>query len=245
MKPLIFIGDIHGNFNFLTWKIKSSKLNDSIIVQVGDFGIGFTTRKNDINLLENLNSELSKYNCFLYAIRGNHDDPYYFDGSIKMSNLYLVPDYEVIPIDTGEVVYNTLFVGGAISIDRNSRMEEMQYLRLYHNDNRNLWWSGEIFNFKKEKVENLNNIDIVVTHTAPDFCYPFNKGDIVLHYEKQDKDLKLDLAVERSRMTEMFNILKRNNKIKYHFYGHFHSYSNQVIEDVNHILLDIGGLYSI
>ena len=55
MKPIYILGDIHGNFNHLIWKIKSDNMKDCIIFQVGDFGIGFTTEFNDMNVLGDLN----------------------------------------------------------------------------------------------------------------------------------------------------------------------------------------------
>jgi hypothetical protein len=49
------------------------------------------------------------------------------------------------------------FIGGAISIDRTGRKEGVSY------------WSDESIIYKPELIQ---NVDILVTHTAPSFCHP-------------------------------------------------------------------------
>ena len=51
---LIFLGDIHGNFNNLKWQIETNKIIDATIIQVGDFGIGFTNENNRFNVFYTL-----------------------------------------------------------------------------------------------------------------------------------------------------------------------------------------------
>ncbi len=52
------------------------------ILHVGDFGMGFTTLKGGITQLKRLNDRLKKYNTYLYVIRGNHDDPQYYNDEV-------------------------------------------------------------------------------------------------------------------------------------------------------------------
>jgi hypothetical protein len=53
-------------------------------------------------------------------IRGNHDDPYYFNNKVfSYSNVELLEDYTILTVGND----NILCVGGAISIDRLYRLE--------------------------------------------------------------------------------------------------------------------------
>jgi calcineurin-like phosphoesterase family protein len=70
-------------------------------------------------MLENLNKFLHEKDIFMIAIRGNHDNPEYFKGDYKFTNLHLVPDYTVLKLE-GQ---NFLFIGWSISIDRKPRIQ--------------------------------------------------------------------------------------------------------------------------
>ena len=117
---ILLIGDIHGNFNYLKHQITQKNITDCTIIQVGDFGIGFTNRDNDIETLKNLNDFLMGQNITMLAIRGNHDNPDFFKGDIEFTNLKLLPDYTTLNLEGN----NFLFIGGAISVDRTARIKE-------------------------------------------------------------------------------------------------------------------------
>ena len=241
---LIFLGDIHGNFNYVKWYIKAHKIKDCTIYQVGDFGIGFTNEFNDMNTLGDLNKFLNEYNIQMYAIRGNHDNPKYFDGHLRnyFTNLHLLADYDVIEVDGKKI----LGVGGAVSVDRRPRMrEQLEYARV--NVERELYWYDEVFVLNEEKLKDIKDIDIVVTHTAPDFCKPVNTngnfGYLVDRFAQDDAKLKDDLTVERDTVTKMWRILMENNKPDYWFYGHFHNTWVANFEGTNYRLLDINEMF--
>jgi hypothetical protein len=44
-KPIIFLGDHHGNWNELFYIIDKNKIENSNIISVGDLGIGFKSKK--------------------------------------------------------------------------------------------------------------------------------------------------------------------------------------------------------
>lgn len=243
---LQFLGDIHGNFNYLKELINLYNITDTTIIQVGDFGIGFTSKENDEKLLSDLNSFLTKNNIVLYAIRGNHDNPDYFIGNHILSNLKLMPDYSVITIND----YNILLVGGAISIDRVPRMKEnLHYLE--SNVDKEVYWVDEVIKYNednKDFIKTLTNIDVLVTHTAPSKCNPnnaFGFHPIVDSFAKRDFKLKNELITERKLLDDMFNDLKKNNDIKYHFYGHFHYSNVESWDNTLHILLNINEFYEL
>lgn len=237
---LLFLGDIHGNFNYVKWYIKAHKIENCTIYQVGDFGIGFTTEFNDMNVLGDLNRFLNERNIQMYAIRGNHDNPKFFDGHLAnhFDNLHLLADYTVIDVEGVKI----LGVGGAVSVDRVPRIREQD---MYKHDV-TLYWDEEVFVLDEEKLRTFENIDIVVTHTAPEFCMPINKdgfGYLVENFAKEDPKLKDDLTEERRLLTKMCNILEEKNKPDFWFYGHFHRDWTNNIDGVNYRLLGINEVY--
>ena len=240
---LLFLGDIHGNFNYLKWYIQNYKLENCTIYQVGDFGIGFTTEFNDMNVLGELNKFLQKHNIQLYAIRGNHDNPDFFDGHLAnyFDNLHLLEDYTVIDVNGVKI----LGVGGAVSVDRRPRLREMQEAAKYGRDIE-LHWEDEIFVLNEEKLKTIEGIDILVTHTTMDFCVPVNKngfGYLVENFAVNDPNLFDDLRTERDLVTKMWNILKEKNTPDYHFYGHFHNTNVEHVDGTNHRLLHINEFF--
>lgn len=234
---VLFLGDIHGNFEYLKHLIISRKISDCFIIQVGDFGIGFTNPINDKFVLSSLNDFMSDKNIILIAIRGNHDDPDYFKGNHIYSNLRLVEDYTVMTIEDKKY----LFIGGAISVDRIPRIaNNMAYAR-YGNDKKGFWY-GEKVVFDEDKLLACENIDIIVTHTAPEWCVPDNRlgfGSLVENFASDDSNLKTELAEERKVMSDIFNTLKEKNNIKKAYYGHFHKSEVTIFNNIEHHLLNI------
>lgn len=239
MKQIIYLGDIHGNFTRLKAEIERLKLgnNEEItyIIQVGDFGIGFDN-KHDINNLLHLNKFFKLRNIVFLAIRGNHDDPSFFKGNHMYSNLKLLEDYTVMDIYDKK----HLFVGGAVSIDRNGRAYEDQ-IRAAAGGSQLSYWEDEVFKLDEEKLQNISGIDIIVTHTAPEWCFPDNRngfGDFVQRFANYDEYLLEDLTKERADVSRMFEILSTNNWST-HFYGHFHNKKTENFGNKTHILLHI------
>jgi len=234
---ILLLGDIHGNFNYIMGEINRKRLTDCTIIQVGDFGIGFTTPENDMRILEDLNEQLKEKNITMYAIRGNHDNPAFFKGDHILSNLKLLPDYTVLDLEGKKI----LLVGGAVSVDRVPRLTEMQKLARY-GSKKEQYWFDENFVFDEDKVKDLTGIDVVVTHTAPEWCAPDNRGGFgpfVEGFAYYDNKLLEDLAFERSEVTKMFKILNSNNYIKNHYYGHFHRHDITINGYTTHMLLNI------
>lgn len=234
MKDLYFIGDIHNNVPELIDRIRKFNIKSSILIQLGDFGIGFP--QVDYNLYEEtyygLSLFLLKRNCIMYVIRGNHDNPRYFDGKFEYNDtLKFVKDYDILNIEN----HNILCIGGGISVDRTYRKKYNQG-----------WWKDEIVDYDLKKVENIKNVDIVVSHSAPSFVYPhlYNDPNIVLrHWMDEDKDLWDDVVKERSYLENVYKKLTLFNTINYWFYGHFHQSNTQLIDKTNFKLLNIYEFY--
>lgn len=220
---MVLIGDIHGEFGVIN-RLGISNCN---VMQVGDFGLGFS--KKDMQTMEYWNESWKSRDIHVYAIRGNHDNPMYWDGTYegKWSNIHLVPDYTVLELE-GE---SWLCIGGATSIDRVFRKQDRDY------------WKDEVFNYDEEKLHSVlkscGYVDYVVTHTAPQFCYPIHTGSLVDSYCDRDAHLRLELQVERELLTRAHNIICSYRKPEAWFYGHFHASVTEVIDGVKFKLLGV------
>jgi DNA repair exonuclease SbcCD nuclease subunit len=223
-------------------------IKDAHIIQVGDFGVGFNTFAKEKRMLEAYHPLLVKNNVTVWAIRGNHDYKPYFDNDpFGFTNIKLVPDYTVLNLEGNKI----LCVGGAVSVDREFRYTKKQKLGIFENDTLGVesWWPDELFVLDVDKVKDLKDINIVVTHTCPDYCPPDNSfgfGPFVENIIRQtgDVDLKTDLLLERNQVTELFHILKLNgNNVEYNYYGHFHKSDTITMYGTKHRLLGVGELW--
>ena len=236
-------GDTHGNHRYISHKIKTTGIENTTIFHVGDFGVGFQNEHTDRDEMVNLNTTLAKYNCHLYVIRGNHDDPAYFDGSWEWSNLHLVPDYTVVTVNGDDV----LMVGGAISVDRLPRKRDIQHAASKGRDIGGYWYD-EGFVLDADKLQDIKGVRYVITHSCPMFVMPINNFDnkysshgmFVEHFVIDgDTKLKDDLNNERVDISLMYEILKDNNLIDKWFYGHYHDSNAMYYEDTDFVMLNI------
>lgn len=244
---MYLIGDTHGLRPVFSI-VDRLKLTGQNLVHVGDFGLGFVSIAQDLKNLEATDEMLMDTNNHLYVIRGNHDNPIFWDRSKglnlpRLHNLHLVDDYSVIKIE-GK---NVLFIGGATSIDRRPRMDDVPYPS---------WWADEIFKLDPEKLGKIFNrdvkIDVVVTHTAPSFCYPIgSKNDLVDSYVAIEKahgeDLRFELEHERGLVDTLYNDLTMlyNQRPTHWFYGHFHSSRETKKDGTLFKLLNINEVYEL
>lgn len=175
-------GDIHGDFNLLVNKVCIQyQMKDTLIIVAGDCGFGFERKGYYENIVKRNVERVAKFNNWFLFIRGNHDNPAYFDGRAFCHKRFIaIPDYSVVKANG----HTILCVGGAISIDRQSRKESWVYgkSKMQRYDDRtiadnsfttNNYWQDEapVFNEKGlSEITSLYKIDTVVTHTAPTFC---------------------------------------------------------------------------
>lgn len=204
---LLICGDIHGKFrstvvDSLEKTIKRLQIEDCIIFCVGDCGIGFCdTIKKEYNQISDLNNFFKRRNITFLSIRGNHDNPFFWDiAPVDLSHFKLIPDYTVLNIN-GE---RFLCVGGAISIDRSNRIDGKSY------------WKNEIFNLDRSKIVEC---DVIITHSAPPWIGPNDKSGIS-YWCETDKELWADCKKERKEHGELYKL----SKCKKSYSGHFHQY---------------------
>jgi predicted phosphodiesterase len=214
MNQLILLSDIHGEFTELAGKLE--KIHNATIIQLGDFGIGFKKWELESKLLNKVNKVCIKNNIKLISFRGNHDSPKFFkERNFIKSNIEFIPDYTYLEFEGKSI----LCIGGAISIDRSDRIENVS------------WWNDETLDFRPELVR---PVDILLTHSAPAWIGPYSREGIVQHFCGFDLTLWEELKEERRQLGEIFNLAKP----KQYFMGHFHRHETIFQGDCKSVILD-------
>ena len=78
-KNVVVSGDIHGEFNAVIYKLcVQYQMTDTVLIIAGDCGFGFDKPGYYDNVYNRNSSRLSKANNWVVMIRGNHDDPAFF-----------------------------------------------------------------------------------------------------------------------------------------------------------------------
>lgn len=250
---VLFTGDLHGKFSVINTTINRYILENCAIVVCGDIGIGFEKEDYYVQTFNHLTKTLKKKNIHLYMFRGNHDNKEFFDGEhfTEFEFIHIIPDYSVLQTPTR----NILCVGGATSIDRTYRKQNMDILAVkymkYHNcgwdeaykNGKQLYWENEVIVFNEAELAAIDasgvKIDTICTHTAPTFCEPLTKNGIQSWLEV-DKGLEGELEKERKTCDEILMWLKTNeHPIKNWYYGHFHFHYSTIQDNIHYTLLDM------
>lgn len=230
---VVFTGDIHGCFRPIVYSIcQQHGFENTLVVVCGDIGMGFYRRGYYTGEFEWMQNRLEKSGNALVMFRGNHDNPEYFNNveyfefqyGGKYPNCFLVPDYTVLNTSKGGI----LCIGGAVSIDRSVRTEDVS------------WWRGEKFKLPSEELySELSESDfsIVATHTCPQCCGPiFNNA---MGYENMDPDIMCELLYERLDLLEVFENLNKSGSIGLWVYGHFHGKYTDFVNGTKFVGLDM------
>ena len=200
---IYYMGDVH-----CEWPIVNRFLNKKnypeYLIQCGDFGywphyhgaMGLLGGRKIFDQFGLRNKDTKIYFC-----DGNHDNHDELKKLVKlhghvpieiMHNVFYCPRGTVVEINYKK----HLFFGGATSIDKNHRIPG------------DTWWSGE--NISIEDLTELpdEKIDIVISHTAPDY-------------------FKISKAFEGRDYNRLaLNVIYDKYKPKRWIFGHFHQYMN-------------------
>jgi len=192
-KTIRFIGDVHGKFDPYKNIIKSCDAS----IQVGDMGVGFRSTRSDDDWMTNPPHYAMRQGDHQF-IRGNHDNP----AVCKRHSQY---------IHDGTVQGDMMFVGGALSVDKEWRTKDYD------------WWEDEELSIV-ELNEMINKYEaakprIMVTHEVPD--------SIATTMQAMSGRQKLDWP---SRTRQAFDTMFQLHKPELHVYGHWHY-------DFDHVIL--------
>lgn len=201
-------GDIHGELETLVWNLTERYgLENCSVIVLGDFGVGFSKSPEEgLKVLYNkIEDKLNKKNITLYAIRGNHDDPKFFDGTVCFPRLNLLKDGILKEIE-GFLVYP---IGGATSIDQEERKNQNKDWEKY-GSSRRCWWENER---PDRDIVFPNYADVIVSHTAPMSFRPVisrpNSMSLdIFNSDREDREF-LDEALKKIRCSRWY-------------FGHFH-----------------------
>lgn len=207
-------GDIHGEVRtLLNWldKCRIPHEKDQIIVLLGDAGLNYFGKNKDRERKVLLQDSNRTYFC----IHGNHEkrpesiSSYYQllwnDGLVyvedEFPNLLFAKDGEVFDLEG----LTTLAIGGAYSVDK--------WYRLCHGWN---WFEDEQIPVERraeilEKVKQLEEVDLVLTHTCP---YQWMPRDLFID--------GLDQSTVDNSMEYWLTEVEAALKYRYWLFGHFH-----------------------
>ena len=254
-KCLVICGDIHGDFNMLVNKVcVQHQLKDALVIVAGDCGFGFERKGYYESTFNRNNKRMREANNWIMFMRGNHDNPAYFDGkTIAYKRFMAIPDYSLVKANG----HTILCVGGAISVDRVYRIKSWNRIVMnqrqfghYHDEHDplapNYYWKDEPPVFNDELLTHIlaeNTIDTVITHTAPSFCELKSKAGIN-SWIREDPNLVADLDHERSIMDAIYSKVK-DSTVSHWCYGHFHQSWHADINGILFKMLDIMEFYEI
>jgi len=222
--PMYFMGDNHGEYQYMFDLINHYDIKNCYFIHLGDGGEGFLPFEKQLRQFNLLNEFFKARNIQYMSIRGNHSDPFYFKGDnrINLSNFELIEDYTIMKYKDKLIQ----FIGGAISIDRAHRNKGTSY------------WEEELVVFEEDKCQ---KVDMLITHTAPSWCFPQQFNKMVYDWALEDAYLLDELTNERLLIDNIFNICKPS----LHLYGHFHNSHTETVNSCIHKLLNINEIWEI
>lgn len=194
----LFLGDTHGDLDFVQEAAKLAAEHEATIIQVGDWGFLWPSQ----NQLPHLEKVLAMYGVTMRFIDGNHDDHPALKQKTTEALFKPMPPGGGFAL-TDHVVYHPrgagfedtdgtrfLFCGGAPSIDKWNRTEGRS------------WWPEEVIS-----VENYNScinmtgpFHVLVTHDAPDYPPGYSPaGEPAFREQSRDSMEKIRNLIEHHR----------------------------------------------
>ena len=216
MKKII-IGDIHGRI-FDYGRISGKRFFDIVnetddqaeLICVGD--VGFINSYESIDLLQ-------KYGLKFRSIQGNHE---HFPSLISKS--WFIPNLSIEEWDNLKV----MFVGGASSIDRNSRVAGHDWFEEEQLSMPELYKALDLY----EKEEP----DILIAHTGP---ASFVENHIPFKYWYSDATVVGGCHIGAKPRTEsVFDLMFQIHQPKMWFMGHWHIDIDQIYQGTRFIVLN-------
>ena len=217
VKTIYAVGDIHGEFlTFADDLVNSCKVKNCCVIVCGDIGLGFYSREKTKEFFQKMQTMFSAKNIFVIFFRGNHDDPTWFEYiddefASDYPNVIIAEDFTIVEHSNDRYPYRILLWGGAVSIDRTTRMLGRSY------------WHGEEITLLPHEFTEDKELNCVCTHSAPEFCLPIDSKNLEGWF-LIDAQLKQDLDDERKNLATGAHVLFNANKssLSLWVYGHYH-----------------------
>ena len=202
MKKL-FVGDTHGDLPFVEHAAVLARQHDAELVQLGDFGFLWPGH----DQLQDLSDMLVGNGITLRFCDGNHDDHRRLKklrGRVRVRGVEIAKNVIYQPrgsVHEDEDGTRFLFLGGAPSIDRDSRVEGRS------------WWPEETI---KDAEFDLamsakKPIHVLVTHDAPTYPPGFSPKGSPSYRRDQVRSMK------------RVDALIQHHRPEIHVHGHWHS----------------------
>jgi len=203
------MGDFHGHTERLKEKLQEITVagGPSALILLGDYDAHTAS---DIDQLKDL---LAAYSVDYYLLRGNHDNPLYWQDrgiSSLFEDSYFHFLHELDCIQWGES--KILTVNGAVSVDRTC-------IRF---DRGNCW--PDIEPVPKDAVDQIQKLreqhgefDVLISHTGIIIGKTI-KSEFTKSFASTDETLLEDLEKERDLMQR----IQIASGVERHYFGHFH-----------------------
>ena len=236
-RQLWICGDIHGELSGLVRNSVNRGISCADILVVGDFGAGFGRPKSMDVAYGKVRAALEKNDICIYTIRGNHDDPAFFDGLHDFERLHFLPDHRIVEL-CGKRIYP---IGGGVSADidfvdplirKSRRMINDTLIRM--GSSKRIWWHDEA---PVPIVESFPTaVDIVASHEAPlSFAPPLVRAD----YVRDESWMKI--VESRKYLDYVLQIVKPT----LWFYGHYHCCYEGNYQKTHYRCLDIAEMVQV
>lgn len=201
--------------------------NDSVIIVCGNCGIGTKSKEYYDDVFTEFNKILDANNCFVLFVRGNNDDPSYFENRlIDFEHIKTIPDYSVVALKT----YNCLCVGGSVSFDKEWKLSQEKEF------GKKMFWENEAPIFKEDELDAILKkfkISCVVTSTSPSFAYPSTNAYKKSKWLSEDKSIFNRFSDERRIIDKIYEkIIDGDNKPYIWAYGRFKLSNQAKVNDI-------------
>lgn len=237
-------GDSHGVWDRMRTNMEPLP-KGSTVIHLGDFGIGFyhampKDEKAVDKALNDLNSWLGEQDITLYVLRGNHDNPVYFQSVTHLrSRIIMLPDFtrlEMIDEATGRKSIGIIY-GGAVSIDRKNRTPFKNWWAMElptdggYDDI--LAWIGECISSNKYLTLTVFAHDVPLPMVA--YRDIIGDADSVRYWQRKDGALHEDMQYNTSVLLTLaeeiaLTVESNGGSLMNWFHGHFHKNATYAVD---------------
>lgn len=207
--------------------------DNSIIIVSGNGGIGLKSKRYYDETFSKLEKVLADNNCYIFFIRGNSDDPSYFENRlIDFDHIKTIPDYSVIVLKT----FNCLCIGGSTSMDKEWKLSQEELF------GKKRFWENEAPIVDEKQLDEILaefKISCVVSSTSPSFVYPSANSFKNSKWFSNNKEIMRNFTNERRVMDKVYEkILDSDSKPFVWAYGRFKMNHNDKTNDI--VFLSLG-----